>query len=212
MNHYDEIEYRNMLMTRIYKGERLSPNERLWLRTHPIYHWQMGYPYLKVDIIPLKAKQAYRFHIAVEKLTYEKRIIPIISVPTGKGSIQTDFAIKDFYGIDKPEKQTKVLGIMINKEHRETSFHYRSDIGLVMISYECDYYDEKHQMLLSDTSDSGSSRLAMLKEAISESKVLYRCKSPISDSFDSLVFSVTWESLMEHGTGDGSKPLKKREF
>ena len=193
MNHDEEIEYRNSLMSRLYKGEKISSEERLWLHTHSIYHWKMGYPYLKADVLSLKAKQMYRFHVTVEKLTYEKRIIPIISVPVGKGSIYTDFAIMDSYGNDKSGNPVRILGITINKEYQKTSFLYRSNTGLVMVTYACDYYDEKHQRLLSDTSDSGSSRLAMLKEIVSENKVRYQCKSPISDSFDSLAFSVTWE-------------------
>lgn len=197
MNHSEEIEYRNVLMSRIYKHEKLSSQECLWLKTHPIYHWSLGYPYLKADILSLEAEKTYRLHIKVEKLTYENQIIPIISVPAGKGTIHTDFPTKDFYGNDKTGKPVKVLGVTVNKDHQATNVCYSSDMGLLMVTYACNYYDAKHQMLLSDTSDSGSARLAMLKEIKSENKVLYRCKSPMNDSFDSLVFSIAWELLAE---------------
>ena len=197
MNHSEEIEYRNVLMSRVYKHEKLSSQDRLWLKTHPVYHWSLGYPYLKADVLSLEAKRTYRLHIEVEKLTYENQIIPIISVPTGKGAIHTYFPTKDFYGNVKTGKPVKVLGVTVNKDHQSTHFCYHSDIGLLMVTYACNYYDAKHQMLLSDTSDSGSARLAMLKEIKSESKVLYRCKSPTSDNFDSLVFSIAWEPFAE---------------
>lgn len=197
MNHLEEIEYRNTLMSRVYRHEKLSSQDRLWLKTHPVYHWSLGYPYLKADILSLEAKQTYRLHIEVENLTYENQIIPIISVPTGKGAIHTNFLTKDFYGNDKTGQPVKILGVTVNKDHRSTDIYYRSDIGLLMVTYACNYYDEKHQMLLSDTSDSGSARLAMLKEFKSENVVLYRCKSPLRDNFDSLVFTITWEPLAE---------------
>ena len=195
MNHLEEIEHRKALMARIYKHEKLSPDERLWLKTHPVYDWHLGYPYLKADILSLEPKRPYRIHIRIEHLTYEKQIFPIICVPTGKGAIHTEFPIKDFYGNSKLGKPVKALGLTVDKVRQSTSVRCHADIGLLMVTYMCYYYDEKHQMILADTSDSGSVRLAMLKEVISENKVLYRCKSPISDSFGSLVFTVEWEPL-----------------
>lgn len=197
MNHLEEIEYRNVLMSRVYKGEKISPKDRLWLETHPVYNWRLGYPYLKADILTLEAKKTYQLHIELENLKYAEQIIPVISVPACKGAIYTDFSIKDFYGNDKTGNPVKALGVTVNADHRSSSFRYRSDIGLLMVTYQCRYYDEKHRMLLSDTSDSASARLAMLKETVSEKKVLYRCKSPVRDDYDSLVFSVAWEPTAE---------------
>jgi len=41
----------------------------------------------------------------------------------------------------------------------------------------------------------GDPNFAMVKESIAENKVLYRCKAPTDDSFESFVFSLEWEKL-----------------
>ena len=83
--------------------------------------------------------------------------------------------------------------LLLNMQHKKTQFLYQSGLGLLGISYECDYIDKKQNIRMRQNSSTGATNLAMLCERISTNQMLYRCKNPNNSSFDSLVFSVRWE-------------------
>lgn len=194
MNYEEEIHYRNEIMTRVYRGERATAEETLWLATHKLFNWQLGYPYLNADIVQLKAKENYRIKIEIEYLSCANRIIPVITVPGGKGKIITDFQISDYNGNVTTGRPVRMLGVTVSQSHSQTEICYQSDLGLLGISYQCDYFDNKHNLLIRKDSITGDPSFAMIREVLSDNKMLYRCKLPTSDSFDSLVFSIQWIS------------------
>ena len=193
-----EILYREKILARIRNGDGVTTEDRLWLATHRIINRTLGYPYLNTDIIPLEAKTTYGIRIQVEKIIYPGRIIPVITVPAGKGRIITTKLLADYKGNISSRKPVKMLGVLVGSNHRQSELMYQSDLGLLGISYECDFFDDRQHLALRKNSCVGDARFAMVSEKVAENKMLYRCKSPIDNSFETLVFSVEWNK-----TGDG---------
>ncbi len=188
-----EIEYRNQLLTRVRNGERITPEERLWLVTHRVYNQILGYPYLNTDIIDLQTDKECTVYVKIESISYADRIIPVIGVPGGKGKIISENMVTDYKGNAQYKKPVKMLGLLLNMQHKKTQFLYQSGLGLLGVSYECDYIDKKQNIRMRQNSSTGATNLAMFCERISTNQMLYRCKNPNDSSFDSLVFSVRWE-------------------
>lgn len=160
----------------------------MWLATHRVFNRKLGYPYLNTDIINLNAKEVYLLRVKVESKTYSDQIIPVIAVPCGKGRILAT-NVFDRLGNLSPEKSIKMLGLL--SDFKEVT--YRSELGLLGVSYECDYFDDKQNIKIRKDSCIGDYNFAMTCEILSDNKRLYRCKSPISDDFECLVFSLEWE-------------------
>ena len=193
MDYIEEMKRRDEILSLAHSGKKITAEDRLWLVTHRAFNRKLGYPYLTKDIIDLSPKMSYRIRIQVESLTYPMRILPIVDVPGGKGKILTDCPLTDHKGNVKISKPVKMLGALVDLNHIKTEFLYQSDIGLLGVSYECTYYDEKQHLMIRSSSNTGDTAYAMLREDVSDNKILYRCKSPVGDSFDSLVFSIQWE-------------------
>ena len=195
MNYQEEIEYREMILTRIANREKLRAEDRLWLATHRIYHRTLGYPYLNTDIVSLRCKTKYTVRIEVEKIAYPRFIIPVISVPGGKGNIVTNFELTNLDGETVSKKTTKILGVLVNAQKPSSEFIYHSDLGLMGISFECEYYDDKLHLLTRKDSNLRDPDFAMFGEILSENKMRYHCKPPMSKCFDDYVFSIEWNPL-----------------
>ena len=101
MTYKEEIEYREIIMNKAFKGIKITPEERIWLLSHSVYNHLLGYPYYNTVVEKLKPKTWYIITIAIESVAYSKKIYPIISVSSGKGKIITDFPIYDFYNKEK---------------------------------------------------------------------------------------------------------------
>lgn len=195
MNYDEEIMYRDLILSQARAGKKLTADERFWLVTHPIYNSLLGYPFLNADIVNLESNTCYRIHVKVEDLNYSNSIIPIITVPGGRGKIVTSTTLTNYKGDTIFGKSVKMLALLLDLEHSESGFEYKSDLGLLGVSYQCDYYDDKQQLMIRQSSDTGNGYFAMQRENVGSNKMLYRCKNPINHNFDSLVFSVEWEKI-----------------
>ncbi len=193
MVYKEEIDYRNEILLRVRNGKKISPEERLWLVTHRLINRSLGYPYLNTDIIHLQPKVNYSIRVKVENLTISNRIIPVITIPGGKGKLVANTQLTDHNGNISPRKNVKMLGLLIDMNHCESKLSYQSNLGLLGVSYECDYFDDKQGIMLRKNSCVGDPKFAMLCEFLSDNKILYRCKAPTNDSFESFVFSIEWE-------------------
>ena len=191
MNIEEEIWFRNNIMERIRSGQKVSSEERMWLATHRVYNFNLGPPFLNFDILQLLPNRKYIVRVRIEKLNYNKRIIPIVIVPGGKGGIFADFPMVDLNG-KAATKDVKMLGLLLDLNRNESTFAYRSEIGLIGICYECDYFDTKQQLNIRKSSNTGSPNFAMLRESISDNKVKYNCKLPFDNNFEDFAFSVEW--------------------
>jgi hypothetical protein len=192
MTYDEEIRYREYILSKGSRSEKITTEDRLWLATHRIYNRIKGYPYLNADIIQLSPKKAYNIRISLEKCTYADRILPLFTVPAGKGRIVYDKPVRDLNGKVFHEKPVKMLGLFIDSQKPETVFSYCSDLGLLDIKFECDYYDEKQKLMIRNNSGNFH-HYAMLGESLAENKMRYHCKPPGTEDFDSFVFSVEWE-------------------
>jgi len=198
MNYEKEIIQREKLLSLVRKGEEITSDDRLWLVTHPIYNRNLGYPYLNTDIIQLTPRIKYNIFLKVESLAYPERIIPIVAVPGGKGKIIANNVYRETQnGNVITKKPIKMFGALLDLSHRETKFVYQSDLGLLGVSFQCEYFDDKMNLRIRKSSDTGDPRFAMLREMVAKNKMLYRCKAPNDDNFESLVFSVAWEYSAE---------------
>ena len=193
MNYEEEINCRNNIMSRVRHGEKITSEDRLWLVTHRIINPTLGYPYLNTDIIHLHPKVTYIIRVTIENLTYPGRIIPVITVPGGKGKIVANTLLTDYNGNVSSKKPVKMLGLLVNLNHNEAEFAYQSNLGLLGVSYECDYFDNEQHIMIRKNSCVGDPDFAMLGEVLSDNKILYRCKAPTNDSFESFAFSIEWE-------------------
>ena len=109
--------------------------------------------------------------------------------------IKTHYALANHAGKKELGKPVKMLGAMIDANHRETEFSYRSELGVIGISFECDYFDSKQQLMIRKNSDTGDPNFAMIDEKIASNRMRYRCKAPTDSNFESFVFIVEWEPL-----------------
>ncbi len=194
MNYNEEIEHRNTIMSRIRNGEKVTSEDRLWLATHRIYNRVLGYPYLNADIIHLDPNVNYHICIKVESLTYPSRILPVITVPGGKGTIVANNVLYDYTNTVTSKKGVKMLGVLVDLNHNKTKITYQSTLGLLGVSFECEYYDDKQHLTIRKNSNVGDPNFAMLGEVLTKNKILYRCKTPDKNNFESFVFSIQWES------------------
>lgn len=204
MSVHEQIEHRKILIDKVSRGENLSFLERQWLVTNPVFNSKLGPPYTNYEIITLPSNSTYNLIIRIERISYENRIIPIISVPSAKGKIVCDFPVTNFNGKTSVGKPIKMLGLESVIVSGETRIVYQSELGLIAVEYQCDYFDEKQNINVRKSSFSGDFNFAMLKEEVKCNKILFHCKNPKNDTLDALVFSIEYEKLHQETQGDGS--------
>lgn len=196
MNYEEEMRYRKELLSRVRDGKKITPNDRLWLQTHKVINRLLGYPYLNTDIICLQPKVNYLVRVKIETLAYSNRIIPVITVPGGKGKIIPYWLLLDGKKVET-KKPVKMLGLILDLSHNQAEITYQSDLGLLGVSYECDYFDDKQHLMIRQDSNTGNATFAMLSEVLADNKILYRCKVPDTNNFESFAFSIEWETVTD---------------
>jgi hypothetical protein len=194
MTYEKEISYREHILSKGSRGEKITAEDRLWLATHRIYNRIKGYPYLNADIIQLTPKTVYNIRVTLERCTYSGRILPVFTVPAGKGEIRYKKPVSDLKGNVFLKKPVKMLGLFISSQDSVTEFTYCSNLGLLDIRFECEYYDENQKQMIRRISGSAH-HYAMISESLAENKMRYCCKPPGTDDFDSFVFSVEWKRV-----------------
>ena len=187
MTYEEEIRYREELFIKIRNKIKLTPEERLWMETHPVYNSRLGYPFLDVAIETLEANKWYTLKVKMESIAYEERIAPTIYVPASKGKILTDFTVFDFYGKESRGKPIQMLECELAQQEE-----MKVKLGLLSVHYSCRYYVEwEKRYRIASSMDAGIS-FAMVREPVNDHMVRYRCKSPLEDSFDAMVFTIEW--------------------
>ncbi|MBQ8576321.1 MAG: hypothetical protein IJ447_09795 [Clostridia bacterium] len=188
----DEILYRDTIMQKIHNNVKITGDERIWLVTHSLYNQQFDFIAYNSIIESIEPNKWYSLKIQIDSIAYNERIIPIVSVPAAKGKIVTDFEVKDINGKTNPQKTVKMIGVEFGHNSTEAKIDYYSNLGLVAVAYECDYYDEKQHLHMRQSSGTGHTDFAIIREVVNENTIRYRCKSPSSTSFDALVFSISF--------------------
>lgn len=187
-----EIKQRKNILEKVRNGIKISPNDRIWLMTHSLYNEQCGIDTFNVAVEQIAPKKSFFIKIKVESIFYDQRILPIISVPAQKGKIIADFATYDYSG-KKTEKPVKMLGFEQNNNVDEYQIEYFSDLGLLSVEYQCDYFDKTTNLSKRESSSTGNPNFAMRRQPINDYTVRYCCKSPTDVSFDALIFTVQWK-------------------
>ena len=192
-----EVEQREKVLQKVHKGIKISPDERLWLQTHSVYNWRIIGDDIFNQVVERTIPEGkwLKMSLKVESVSYERRIVPEIIVPGGKGKIVCDWELTDLREKVKPQRTPiEWLCIELDTDIPNPTYEldYISDRGLYGIAYRCDYYDERMKIHKREGSSTGNPKLAIRREPIDDHTIRYYCKSPISDSFDALVFTVGW--------------------
>ena len=207
MNYKEEIAYREKIMGK----EKITPEERDWLMTHTLYNSLLGYPFICKSMEKVEPNKWYLLKINVESVRYEDEIAPVITVPgTGKktGKIIADFEVVDRKGNVSVGKPIKMLELSECKSGMSYQVKYLSERGLLAAYYGCHYFDHVSNIYTGDFSSSYMG-LAMIREPVNEHKIRYRCKSPRSDSFDAMVFTVEWTEIGDESTDSCRKSAEQ---
>lgn len=188
-----EIEQREQILNKVRDKIKISPDERMWLMTHSVYNERWGLDCFNIVVEQIDPNKWFLLKIKVESVMYEKRIIPIISaVPASKGKIVTDLDLYDYNGNLTSKKYVKMLGLELNNDSDEYEVKYFSDLGILSVAYECDYFDVRQNIIKRESSSTRNTDFAIKRQVVDDHTIKYYCKSPIAQSFDSLVFSIQW--------------------
>ena len=190
-----EIEQRDLILNKVRNNIKISPDERMWLLTHSVYNQKWGVDAFNISVEHIEPNKWFLVKVRVESLSYDKRIIPILStMPAKKRQIVAGFEVRTYDGDLVENKKIKAIGFEIKDDICEYEVEIFSDLGLFSVQYECDYFDLKQKINKREASGTGNSYLAMRRQKLDKNTVKYYCKSPNKDSFDALVFTVHWEA------------------
>lgn len=200
----EEIRIREQIMNK----DKIAKEDRLWLITHSVYNWKLGYPYYNVVIENIELRKWYKLKMIVESINYDNYLRYALHIRDKEGKIIGDGIITDINGNVTKKKFVKMLVFDANLNETNEVYIY-SSIGALSIVYGCDYYDPLVKLHKRELSSTWNPNFAMVREEIKDNKVRYRCKSPLSDSFDALVFTVEWTPANEEELEEIKLRLKK---
>ena len=165
MDEIQSMQYRKELLQKI----KITPEEREWLLTNPVYSSKFGAEYLKADIVHLKPNTKYLLRVCCQRFDPHYPIMPAIAVPIKKhGSLKVD---EQFHAdaIVKPNSPVKKLSLPMSEEH-PSQVYFKSSSGLLAVTYLC-CMRKFNRWLESTMLDSA----AMKKTVLAENKFLYDC-------------------------------------
>ena len=197
-NYEYEIKRRNEIHIKACKGMKLSKEERDWCETHRAFNHKFGYPYLNKDIIKFIPGKTFNVIVTMISKNYKSYINPIFSVVGKSGYIiYGDKEVVDNRGNKSIGKKIRSLCICDNEDNFITDFTFCSKVGFMAVDYMVSFYDEKVGLYKTITSNTGLANVCMIREDILENEIIYKCKNPINDNFDAMIFSVKWKCLDE---------------
>jgi len=202
--HEEELKTREQIMNK----DKITKEDRLWLITHSLYNWKLGYPYYNDVIENIEPSKWYKLKMIVEAINYDNYLRYALHIHDKEGKIIGDGIITDINGNVTKKKFVKMLVFDVNPNETNEVYIY-SSIGALSIVYGCDYYDPLVKLHKRELSSTGNALFAMIREEIKDNKVRYRCKSPLSDSFDALVFTAEWIPANEEELEEIKLRLKK---
>ena len=202
--HEEELKTREQIMNK----DKITKEDRLWLITHSLYNWKLGYPYYNDVIENIEPSKWYKLKMIVEAINYDNYLRYALHIHDKEGKIIGDGIITDINGNVTKKKFVKMLVFDVNPNETNEVYIY-SSIGALSIVYGCDYYDPLVKLHKRELSSTWNPNFAMIREEIEDNKVRYRCKSPLSDSFDALVFTAEWIPANEEELEEIKLRLKK---
>jgi len=202
--HEEELKTREQIMNK----DKITKEDRLWLITHSLYNWKLGYPYYNDVIENIEPSKWYKLKMIVEAINYDNYLRYALHIHDKEGKIIGDGIITDINGNITKKKFVKMLVFDANPNEINEVYIY-SSIGALSIVYGCDYYDPLVKLHKRELSSTWNPNFAMIREEIEDNKVRYRCKSPLSDSFDALVFTAEWIPANEEELEEIKLRLKK---
>ena len=193
-NYQQEIEYRDTITKKAIRGIKITPEEREWCLSNPIYCLDYDEITYRVAVERLEPKTMYMITIKKEGGNYDMAMGISISAPAKKGYIYTDFDLYNIKRYLKNDRKTRMLGIDFGKR-TECKVRFRSSTGLLSVSYEIEYYNAIIKNYRTAYSDSEFKGLCMKREMVNDNMVRYHCKSFDNNDFDALVFTIKWEKI-----------------
>ena len=174
----------------------MTDEEKEWFVLNPTFNPLYDEEIYQKDIIQLIPNQQYSIIITLECARAQVgEMFPLIIGITKKDSIlfDEDYEVRDINGNAK-KSPVRMLGLLNLSNNPLQRLTYRCGSGKIGIEYGCEYYDPRMKLHKRESSKCHFG-YAMKKEIISENKVRYNCKHPLSDRYDfeSLIFTVEWE-------------------
>jgi uncharacterized beta-barrel protein YwiB (DUF1934 family) len=194
MDYKDNIRQRELIEKKVYDSQKLTKEEKWWLKSNPVFNPRYEFPCYQRDVIQISQKTETVVTISPTSNNDKTKIYrPVISV-IGKGVIKVDSQLLD---IDKKEvsyNETKIL-IPLFAEKNSISVKAVSESGLIGVWYQCEYYDERMRLYTIEMSDGANMFFGMKKSILSDNEFLYSCKSPTVPNesevdFDAFTFSI----------------------
>ena len=165
MDKLHSMQYRKELLQKI----KITPKERAWLLTNPVYSSKFGCEYLKADILQLKPNTKYLIRINCHRFDPYYPIMPALAIPIPKhGHLKVDEQYhKD--ALIKPNSPIKKLSLPMSEAH-PSQVYFQSSSGLLEITYWC-CMRKFNRWLQSTMLDSA----AMKKMVTAENQFMYDC-------------------------------------
>lgn len=198
MDYKENINYRRSIIARVYKSEKLTDEEKWWLKSNPSFNPRFDFPCYQRDVIHIPKNRDVSVTVAAVSYGDKAKIYrPVISV-VGKGAIKVSGKLLDTYNNEVDCKETRVLVTLLDENRRSTTVTALSKLGLIDIYYQCEYYDERMRLHTREMSNGANLLFGMKKLVVSDNEFLYYCKSPTAlnystDCFNAFVFSVKIE-------------------
>ena len=197
MDHNDNINYRRSLEKKVFEKKKLTSEEKWWLNSNPMFNERYSFPCLKSDIIVIPKNQEITMHISVLRSEDNTKIYrPVICV-VGKGEIKVENQLFDFNMNRCTCKSTRMLIPLFDENRSTISVRVSSQLGLVSVAYQCEYFDDRMNLYVQEISDGPKLSYGMKKSDVSDNEFVYYCKNPCicDDNFESYAFSIKTEII-----------------
>ena len=181
-----EIEYRASVENRLYKGEKVSQEELIWLRTHKKFSKEYGYPNLCVDIIEIPVKKRTTVSVHLIKNISGVEVNPRFSPAADKGFIIAKNFVRDIYGNIKQDAKIKLFNPSLDKRWPDSEFVCYSQIGKIAMNYKIMDPRTVPIMKLSGVNP----YLTMLCLEATDKKRVYSCTVNFDRRYGDFIFSV----------------------
>ena len=195
MDYKENIKHRYFIEKKVYSSQKLTDEEKQWLRSNPMFNVRFDFPCYQKDVINIP--ENYETNVKITVLSYgdkTKIYRPVIGV-VGKGTIKVSGELLDIGRRKVDYKETRILIPLFDRNINSTTETVFSKSGLMSIWYQCEYYDERMKLYTIEMSDGAKLSYGMKKSIVSDNEFIYYCKSPTApndaeDAFNAFVFSV----------------------
>lgn len=195
MDYKDNINYRHLLERKVFEKKKLTSTEKLWLCSNPRFNEKYSYPCFQRDIIDIPQNHETILCVSVLSNQDKTKIYrPVISV-VGKGKIIVENELLNSSMTNCTSKITSIFIPLFDENRDVISMRVISELGLISIAYQCEYYNNRMKLYVREISDGANLSYGMKRFDEPNDEVVYFCKNPSisNDAFDSYVFSIKIE-------------------